>query len=191
MGLHAGDIIAVLDAIGVARAHVWDYSMGGLIGYALATAAPTRLRALVVGGAQPSAKRIPAVAEERWVQELGPGMAHFVAWFERQRGPLQAATRARWLANDATAVAAALQALLDEATTDFEGALRGAAVPCLLYCGTADRAGAQIRAAAERLPYAAFVAVEGLDHVQGFVRGDLVVPRARAFLERIEASGAS
>ena len=188
---HAGDVVAVLDDLGVAEARVWGYSMGGLMCCALAATAPSRLRALVVGGAQPSAGRIPTVAEEGWVRELGPGMAHFVAWFERQRGPLPAATRARWLANDAAAAAAALQALLDEAATDFEGAVRAAAVPCLLYCGTADRAHAQIRAAAERLPNATFVAVEGLDHVQTSARSDLVLPHVRAFLDRVEASEAS
>lgn len=121
-------------------------------------------------------------------------------WFARlcPRSPARGRSRSRstfaaalvWGRRQTGVAAAALQALLDEAATDFEAAIRDAAVPCLLYCGTGDRADAQIRAAAERLPHAAFVAVEGLDHVQGLARSDRVVPHARAFLERAEAAGA-
>lgn len=46
----AGDVVAVLDALGLARAHFFGYSMGGRIGFALAREAPARLHSLVLGG---------------------------------------------------------------------------------------------------------------------------------------------
>lgn len=39
--------------------------------------------------------------------------------------------------------------------------------------------------AAAAMPNAAFVPLAGLDHVQAFLRADLVVPPAKAFLDRV------
>jgi pimeloyl-ACP methyl ester carboxylesterase len=49
----AGDAIAVLDAVGVARAHVYGVSMGGRIGQWMAIDHPARLGALVLGCTTP------------------------------------------------------------------------------------------------------------------------------------------
>ena len=44
------DAVAVLDALGVQRAHVVGYSMGGMTGLALTARHPERVRSLVLGG---------------------------------------------------------------------------------------------------------------------------------------------
>jgi pimeloyl-ACP methyl ester carboxylesterase len=49
----ASDVVAVLDDVGVAKAHFLGYSMGGTIGWVVATTAPTRLLSLIPGGATP------------------------------------------------------------------------------------------------------------------------------------------
>lgn len=46
----ARDALAVLDAAGVPSADVVTYSMGGVVGWALARLAPDRVRALALGG---------------------------------------------------------------------------------------------------------------------------------------------
>jgi pimeloyl-ACP methyl ester carboxylesterase len=46
----ASDVVAVLDTLGIARAHFFGYSMGGRIGFALARDAASRLSSLVLGG---------------------------------------------------------------------------------------------------------------------------------------------
>src|ERR671910_1840210 len=48
-----GDVLAVLDAEEIDRAHFWGYSMGGQVGYALGRLAPERVASLVLGGATP------------------------------------------------------------------------------------------------------------------------------------------
>ena len=50
IGLMAGDALALLDRLGVARADVMGYSMGARIGAFLAQAHPERVRSLVLGG---------------------------------------------------------------------------------------------------------------------------------------------
>ncbi|WP_309111225.1 alpha/beta fold hydrolase [Saccharothrix sp.] len=49
----ASDVIAVLDELGIARAHVYGTSMGGKVAQRLAIAHPDRLNALVIGCTSP------------------------------------------------------------------------------------------------------------------------------------------
>jgi len=46
-----GDITAILDEIGLEKAHFWGYSMGGRIGLAAGVYAPDRFSSLIIGGA--------------------------------------------------------------------------------------------------------------------------------------------
>ena len=63
-----GDLAAVLDAVGVARAHVVGLSMGAAIAIEFALAYPHRVRSLIVtmGG-------LPGYSEEGWPDELARG----------------------------------------------------------------------------------------------------------------------
>jgi pimeloyl-ACP methyl ester carboxylesterase len=57
----AGDLAAVLDAVGAERAHLVGYSLGGWMAAAVAMHHPERLRSLVIGGWDPAgAMRVPA-----------------------------------------------------------------------------------------------------------------------------------
>jgi pimeloyl-ACP methyl ester carboxylesterase len=58
--LRVGDVVAVLDALGVRSAHYWGYSMGGWIGWGMAKYAPERLESLIIGGAHPFERRLAA-----------------------------------------------------------------------------------------------------------------------------------
>ena len=52
----AGDAIAVLDTLGIERAHVFGVSLGGMIGQELALRFPERVDRLVLGGTHASTK---------------------------------------------------------------------------------------------------------------------------------------
>ncbi len=52
--LMAGDVVAVLDAEGLPAAHFLGYSMGSVIGFALAKYASQRAYSLLLGGANPN-----------------------------------------------------------------------------------------------------------------------------------------
>ena len=57
------DVTSVVDAMGVAKAHFWGYSMGGWIGFGMAKYAPDRVDRLVIGGSHPYARDQSSVRE--------------------------------------------------------------------------------------------------------------------------------
>ena len=69
-------MLAVLDAEGVERAHFFGYSMGGRVGYALSKYAPARFLSFVIGGASPFRSNARRAFAMRWAgrafRPLGP-----------------------------------------------------------------------------------------------------------------------
>jgi pimeloyl-ACP methyl ester carboxylesterase len=182
-----GDVLAVLDAAGVDRAHFWGYSMGGWIGFALGTYAPDRLRSLVLGGAPHPFEGNPRPTEgDEFLDGLQQGMAALVRGWEETVPDfwLSAGERARWLASDAEALAAARLQRLTEPDLPVD-ALAAISVPALLYTGTLDEP-ELVERAARLMPNAAFVGLEDLDHAQGLIRSDLVLPHVLRFLAQAE-----
>src|SRR5207244_10276622 len=49
----AGDVVALLDYLGIAEADFFGFSLGGLVAYAVALGAPTRVGKLIVASADP------------------------------------------------------------------------------------------------------------------------------------------
>ena len=70
----AADVLACLDALGIAAAHVVGNSVGGLVGYELVRAAPERVRSLVTFGTtaqlRTSASTRRALVATQWL--IGP-----------------------------------------------------------------------------------------------------------------------
>ena len=182
-----GDVLAVLDAEGIPRAHCWGYSMGGLTGFALGAYAQDRVASLVVGGATPfPPEMLPPEDEDTWLRLFRQGMPAFVADWEARDPLMPPAMRSRWLALHAAAVAAAWEARrrYDRRLVD---ALPGIRTPTLIYYGADDFPDALPERAAERMPDATVVALEGLNHSQAFRRSDLVLPHVHVFLDRVTA----
>jgi pimeloyl-ACP methyl ester carboxylesterase len=184
----AADVLAVLDAAGMERAHYWGYSMGGCIGYRLGRMAPDRIQSLVLGGAQPFPVAEADLAEE--LGELGDdlrqGMDAFVAGFERRNGPLPTDQRTRWLTCfDGPALAASLEGQLREDRAGMPEPFDDLTMPCLLYAGTADTLARETPRAAAALPHATALLFGRLDHVGAF-DNPAIVPYVRSFLERTD-----
>jgi pimeloyl-ACP methyl ester carboxylesterase len=181
-----GDVLAVLDAEGIGRAHFWGYSMGGRVGFALGVHAPGRVASLVLGGTTPFAEEAPPEEEDAWLRLFRQGMPAFVADWETRDPQMPPAMRERWLALDAAAVAAAWEA--GRADPGFADALPSIRVPTLIYFGTDDYPDRLPEQAAAQMPDAAVVTLEGLNHSQAFRRSELVLPHVRAFLNRVRQS---
>ena len=181
----AADVVAVLDALGIAAARFWGHSMGGNVALTLGRHHPDRLQALVITGYSPfAAEGDEAVEMAAWATDLRGGMPGFVAGYERRHGQLPDDARARWLANDGAALAACVASMIVESDGSQVADLPAIEAPTLFLVGSEEPFFAQAREAARLLPRGEFIPLDGLDHVQTFFRSDLVLPPVRAFLAR-------
>jgi pimeloyl-ACP methyl ester carboxylesterase len=173
--------VAVLDELGIERAHFIGQSWGGRLGLGLGEHAPQRIRSLVIGGNQPYAwpdgpltRTVTRALDAAQVE----GMEALVGAFERLwdvRFP--DAQRARWLDNDPAALRAAWSAAMAEGAIGKD--LRRWQVPCLIFLGAADADlldGA--RRAAEEIPNAELLLLAEADHYAAHVSPDDVVVEA-------------
>jgi pimeloyl-ACP methyl ester carboxylesterase len=200
----ARDAIGVLDANGVARAHVVGASMGGMIGQTLALEHPARVRTLTSVMSTPFAARIASLMSGSGGAELAPHPRLLAAVAAQVAKPPrtteeriesavllwralagrgepfdEAAVRAREalvLARARNIDAAQNHGLAVAASPDRLEALRSLRVPTLVFHGDDDPILplAHGRLTAEAIPGARFVVVPGMGH-------DLP-PKARARL---------
>ncbi len=153
----AGDVLAVLDAAGIARASVCGTSLGGMVAMALAVRAPERVEALVL--ACTSAKSDPAPWRERIATVRREGMAAITPavlgrWFPRafvvRRPDVVETARRRLLALDPAGYSGCCAAIRD---LDLLAPLPAVRAPTLVVGGARDEAlphadhGARIAAA--------------------------------------------
>jgi pimeloyl-ACP methyl ester carboxylesterase len=174
---HVGDVLAVLDALNLPTVHFWGYSMGGWIAFGLAKYTPDRFDTLLIGGAQPYGRTLPASR---------PDGSDPQAFLEELFGRLglqnldatPADIRTELMANDFRALAAAQQD-----RPSLEDVLPTMTKPCLLYAGEADGIFPRVRACAKQLANAKFVALPGLDHAGAFNEATAILPAATSFLQ--------
>jgi pimeloyl-ACP methyl ester carboxylesterase len=177
-----GDAVAVLDAARAARAHVLGYSMGGWTALALALAHPARVSSLLIGGAQPFGQSLDPLR-----RVLANGLPAVARLFQGGRGELPAAFRARLLANDVRALAATIA----EDRPDLgEAAVRGLAMPVLLWAGERDPLRPLVERMARLAPAARAVVVPGASHFAAFDH-PMALAAAAEHLGRVGHRGAS
>lgn len=188
--LFAGDIVAVLDDLGVKKAHYYGYSQGGAIGFkSVARYALSRFYSLIIGGMSPYS--VTAEGEKQWSQQLTSamqtavkeGMGSFIAFNEKIFGPMPPAAKARTLKNDPSALIA-----MRKAYAEWPGAsdiLASITVPCLVFAGEADAYYLKAKEGAEHMPDATFVSFPGLNHIECSRRSDLVIPHIKKFLAEV------
>jgi pimeloyl-ACP methyl ester carboxylesterase len=88
----AGDVVALLDHLGIGEVDLFGYSLGGLVAYAVAVGAPARVGRLIVASADPhrppgresvplGEDRMPTAADFQAMREaydaVAPDPAHF------------------------------------------------------------------------------------------------------------------
>jgi len=142
MPLRAADAVAVLDELGIERAHFIGNSWGGRLGFGIGEHAPERVLSLVIGGQQPYAidpdgplahAVTQTLAESRREGTLEP----FVEALESfAGGRFPDALRVRWLDNDPVAIEAAWSAALAEGEISED--LGAWEVRCLIYVAAGD-----------------------------------------------------
>ncbi|MCU1557672.1 MAG: hydrolase [Microbacteriaceae bacterium] len=187
MDLFIADVLAVLDELGIDRAHYLGYSLGGRVGFSLAATSPERMLSLISAGGAP---RIGSGSFDRvffpgCVETLETGgMAAFLVGWEAHSGTLDATTRAAFAANDPIALAAYMrEADSDEGVAD--AALAGIQLPTLLMVGSRD--GERLpsaEAAGAVMPNATRRILDGATHADT-LRHPEALPAIREFLRRL------
>lgn len=179
------DHVAVLDDLGLSKAHFWGYSLGGALGYKIGASAPDRFRSLIIGGEDPyppsndepdpedPVLELLKQGGEAWVRHREAGMA------------LTPAMEARYRDNDFQALEA-LRLTPYRWRHEIVALLPEFPIPCLLYGGEAEEVYPAMKQAALEMPDATFVSFPAHSHVDIWVRGEEVVPHVMRFLSRFE-----
>lgn len=183
----ADDALAVLDALGIATAHVGGVSIGGMIAQAVAARAPARVKSLILCG---TALAIPP--PEMWRARAATVRAEGIAaiadatlarWVSPTylASPAGRGLRAMLLRTHPEGYAAAAEAL---ATADLSRTTPELRVPALVIVGELDPATpvAAAEAVRDAIPGAQLVVIPGGAHVPLLDHADAVSAAIRAFL---------
>jgi pimeloyl-ACP methyl ester carboxylesterase len=174
-----GDIVTILDDLGIPKAHFFGCSMGGWIGFGVARYAPERFLSLIIGGQHPYAQSMDELRQlVRYGVENGP--EGFVAKWEEELGPLSSEIRERMLAYDYDALLAVAQD-----RESLEAVLPTMRMPCLIYAGEMDEAYPLAKECAKQIANVTFVTLPGLDHSQALMRSDKALPHIKRFLAAV------
>jgi 2-succinyl-6-hydroxy-2,4-cyclohexadiene-1-carboxylate synthase len=192
------DLTAVLDALGIERAHVVGYSMGGRVALHLAAAHPERMALLTLestspGIADPEERRLRAAQDRALADDIErEGVAAFVErwealpmWASLSRLPPDVRSRQREqrLRNSARGLANSLRGMGAGAQTPLHERLGEIARPALLLAGRLDaKYAAMAREMAARLPDARVTIVPDAGHAVHLERPHEFARAARDFL---------
>lgn len=168
MPLRVADVLAVLDALGIDRAHFVGISWGGRLCFGLGEHASERVLSLVIVGQQPYAMNpdgpLTRVVREALATSDEGAMEALVDTFEAIAGPYPEAVRATYLTCDPAAMRAASTAAIDEGAISED--LSAWNVRCLICVAAQDLDFFdQARRAADEIPHAEFMSIQGEDHL--------------------------
>ncbi|MBT3362841.1 MAG: alpha/beta hydrolase [Chloroflexi bacterium] len=176
--IRAMDIVAVLDNMGIDKAHFLGYSTGGFIGFAVAKYAQDRLKSLMIGAAHPYTLTSKSFAH------LNPAdtEAFFVAFEGLIGQAVSPQMKATLLQNDLRAIAASLK----QGFASTEDGLAAINVPSLIFVGDKDMMYADVAKCAGSIASATFMPMQGLGHYDTLKRSDLMLPHIKAFLKGVK-----
>ena len=174
MPLRAHDSAAVLDVLGIDRAHFVGMSWGGRLGFGIGAQTPDRVRSLVCGGQQPYAwpdsplTRVVTMG----LRESQHNALALVEAFERfWKVRFPDTQRARWIDNDAEALQAMWTQVLAEGPAASD--LNTWTVPVLVVMGARDADFVdQARRAAAEIPRGELLLLDQADHYTAHVSAD-------------------
>ncbi|HUR86613.1 MAG TPA: alpha/beta hydrolase [Solirubrobacteraceae bacterium] len=174
----AADALALLDALGIERAHVFGISMGGMVAQELALAAPERIASLVLGCTSCGGTQSRAT-DQAVIQKLTAAVLS--GDHERTlRTGFELVVSARFAADPKNYAAFAEAARRHPATIpllmsqqaavvahDTYSRLRGLTVPTLVIHGTADQMLGAVNGdlVASLIPGAGLERLEGIGHI--------------------------
>jgi pimeloyl-ACP methyl ester carboxylesterase len=187
LATRVGDAVAILDTLGIERAHVLGSSWGARLGFAIGEHAPERVWSLVLCGNQPYSWNLESpianVVARAIAASRRAGMSGFVESFEADLDYRFPEPERTWTieSNDPAALDAAWESVQSEGAISED--LSSWRVPCLICAGDADEMHEDARRAAAEIPEAMFVSLAGHSHISAFYEADeLLLPHVLALL---------
>lgn len=180
--LLAADPVAVLDTLNIKKAHYLGYSMGSRLGFGVAKYNSNRFISFILGGADPF--NVGQAFTDSFVQTLRKGMNAMITYLrEEWKMKIPPQLGAKWATNDTDALASFLKG--SQWCSGVEEVLKRMAVPCLVYFGEGDDKDFGAKKWAGTMPDATLVYILGQDHIETFLRSDLVLPHITKFLKKV------
>ncbi len=182
----AGDVIAVLDDLGLKAANYVGASMGAAIGFQIARLALYRVSSLILMAygkyGQPTQLEQQFNGLGRRIQEIAASMEPEAAMaaIAQMIGPRSSEDRARFLANDQKALLAFMKNF--DGWPGFEDALRRVSVPAMVMAAEGDPFYGSAKKCAEAMPHGTFVTLPGGKHGLASYSAETVVPHIEQFL---------
>jgi len=188
--LMVGDVIAVMDSVGVPRAHYWGFSMGGLTGLGVAKHFPQRLLSLVLGGTAPGAPSDkadePGPLLKIFRQGTEEGVDVVIENIRALAGSITPQYEERLRGLDLQAMAAAMEYFQYQQPNQENDVLQ-IELPCLFYAGEADEEAHNFgKEVASKMTNVRYFALPGLNHFGSGSAADQVVPQVLSFLANQE-----
>lgn len=186
----ANDFSAVLDGLGLEKAHYLGYSMGSNIAFrCIARHVLDRFDSFILGGGSPygyvteAEKQFGKAITANVEKAAKEGPKEWVSYLEKQGTTISQESRERYFENDYKALLAHRIASVNwSSATDI---LRTIQVSCLLFVGEADAYYGKNKEAVVSLPNANLVTFPNLNHGQCYRRSDIVLPHITKFLEEL------
>ncbi|HEX6207263.1 MAG TPA: alpha/beta fold hydrolase [Actinomycetota bacterium] len=161
------DATAILDALGIDRAHYLGFSWGARLGFAIGEHAPQRVLSLVLCGNQPYEWPVDGPMMRAVTEAVAAGREHgmvaFVETWESSIGERFPEPARSWmLENDPLALDAAFRSVSVEGSISRD--LGKWSTPCLVYAGADDEMHQNAARAAAEIPTASFLSLPGETH---------------------------
>jgi pimeloyl-ACP methyl ester carboxylesterase len=176
------DVVAVLDELSQANAHLVAASFGARLALNVAARAPDRVASVTACGMTPGkvSNAGPVVGAVERAMRGSDGMEAFVRELSAFM-PIEGRIRDRMMENDHAALAACWSA--HSADTDLSDRLSDLSMPCLLCVGTDDADFYEaVKRDAPKLPNSTVVEMSGKTHFSGLA-DDSIVPRIKQHIE--------
>jgi pimeloyl-ACP methyl ester carboxylesterase len=186
VGMFVEDTLALMDAVGADRAHVYGQSFGGMVAQELALTAPHRVRSLILAATHcgrrhrirttakvPKDRPYEMLYSEAFVRDHADRVEEHQRLAERSPQPPDSGTR-QW-----------------EAMLAFDACdrLERLEMPVLVMHGAEDRLipPENAKMLAERIPGSRLVLLEGAGHVYHWEQPDEAIGPVLSFVDEVEA----